>query len=161
MPSTAEIAIKNATDLWFKQISRVSALFDAATDAQLATEIAPGRNSGYYLLGHLTAVHDAMLPLLRISDRLYPELEEPFIKNPDRSGIARPDLTTVRNQWATVTAALNKGMAALSSDEWMDRHAAVSADDFVNQPHRNRFSVLLSRIAHLTEHIGQLLWMNK
>jgi DinB superfamily len=159
--SSSAIAIKNATDLWFKQISRVSALFDACTDAQLATEIAPGRNSGYYLLGHLTAVHDAMLPLLRISDRLYPELEEPFIKNPDRSGVARPDLATVRNQWTTVTAALNKGMAAFSFDEWMERHASISAEDFTKEPHRNRFSVLLSRIAHLTEHIGQLLWINK
>ena len=159
--SSSAIAIKNATDLWLKQISRVSAIFEAATDAQLETEIAPGRNSGYYLLGHLTAVHDAMLPLLRISDRLYPELEEPFIKNPDRSGVAKPDLATVRNQWTTVTAALNKGMAALSFDEWMERHASISAEDFTKEPHRNRFSVLLSRIAHLTEHIGQLLWINK
>lgn len=160
MSSTA-IAIKNATDLWFKQISRVSALFDACTDAQLLAEIAPGRNSGFYLLGHLTAVHDAMLPLLRISDRLYPELEEPFIKNPDRSAIARPDLATVRKQWATVSTALNNGIAVLSFDDWMERHASISAEDFIKEPHRNRFSVLLSRIAHLTEHIGQLLWINK
>ena len=71
------------------------------------------------------------------------------------------DLTTVRNQWATVTATLNKGIAALSFDEWMERHASISPEDFVKEPHRNRFSVLLSRIAHLTEHIGQLLWINK
>lgn len=161
MSSTSAIAIKNATDLWFKQLSRVSAIFDASTDAQLEAEIAPGRNSGYYLLGHLTAVHDAMLPLLRMGDRLYPELEETFIKNPDRSGLPRPDLATVRNQWATVTATLNKGIAALSFDEWMERHASISPEDFVKEPHRNRFSVLLSRIAHLTEHIGQLLWINK
>lgn len=50
MSSTSAIAIKNATDLWFKQLSRVSAIFDASTDAQLEAEIAPGRNSGYYLL---------------------------------------------------------------------------------------------------------------
>lgn len=161
MSSTSAIAIKNATDLWFKQVSRVSAIFDACTDSQLKFEIAPGRNSGFYLLGHLTAVHDAMLPLLRISDRLYPELDEPFIKNPDRSGLPCPEPATVRNQWATVTAALNKGIAALSFDEWMERHASISPDNFVNEPHRNRFSVLLSRTAHLTEHIGQLLWINK
>ena len=137
------------------------AILGPACGDQACGEIAPGRNSGYYLLGHLTAVHDAMLPLLRISDRLYPELEEPFIKNPDRSGVARPDLATVRNHWTTVTAALNKGMAALSFDEWMERHASISAEDFTKEPHRNRFSVLLSRIAHLTEHIGQLLWINK
>lgn len=160
MSSTA-IAIKNATDLWFKQISRVSALFDACTDAQLLAEIAPGRNSGFYLLGHLTAVHDAMLPLLRIGERLYPELEEPFIKNPDRSGLPMPDPMTVRAQWTNVTAKLNNGLAAFTFDDWMERHASISAEDFIKEPHRNRFSVLLSRTAHLTEHIGQLLWINK
>lgn len=161
MSTSSAIAIKNATDLWFKQVNRVSDIFNACTDTQLKYEIAPGRNSGFYLLGHLTAVHDAMLPLLRISDRLYPELDEPFIKNPDRSGLPCPEPATVRNQWGTVTAALNKGIAALSFDEWMERHASISPEDFVNEPHRNRFSVLLSRTAHLTEHIGQLLWINK
>ena len=49
-----------------------------------------------YLLGHLTAVHDAMIPLLRVGERLYPELADVFIKKPDRAVADHPPLRTSR-----------------------------------------------------------------
>jgi hypothetical protein len=38
-------------------------------------------NRVYYLLGHLTVAHDRLLPVLRLGDRLHPELEEEFFAN--------------------------------------------------------------------------------
>lgn len=160
MPTPSQTILKPAADGWFKQLDRCDKLFDSYTDEQLAGEIAPGRNSGLYLLGHLTAVHDLMLPLLRLGDPLYPELGEVFIKNPD-GALPKPPAAELRRYWKDVNTALNHGIASLSFEEWMERHNSISPEDFVKEPHRNRFSVLLSRTTHLAEHIGQLLWIKK
>ena len=53
------------TDSWRKQIAAANKIFDNLSDEELLHEVAPGRNRGVYLLGHLTSVHDLMLPLLR------------------------------------------------------------------------------------------------
>jgi hypothetical protein len=43
----------------------------------------------------------------------------------------------------------------LSVAEWLQKHAAVSEDDFLREPHRNRFTILLGRTAHIAYHFGQ------
>ncbi len=161
MHPQTDIVVKIATDLWYRQISRASTLFDEYTDEQLAAEIAPGKNSGVYLLGHLTAVHDALFPLLGIGDKLYPELFDVFVKSPDKSDLPKPATADLRKYWKEVTKTLNDKIATLSFNQWMERHTSISEADFENEPQRNRLSVLLSRVAHLTEHIGQLLWIKK
>jgi hypothetical protein len=45
----------------------------------------------------------------------------------------------------------------LSPSEWLERHAAVSEEDFAREPHRNRFTVLLGRTGHLAYHLGQAM----
>ena len=52
-----------ALNLWDTTIDRADKLFSSLTPDQLAKEIAPGKNRLIYLWGHLTAVHDRMLPL--------------------------------------------------------------------------------------------------
>src|SRR5260370_41035055 len=60
---------------WKAQIDRADKLFGALSSEEVLREIAPGRNRLLYLWGHLTAVHDAMLPLLGLEERLHPELD--------------------------------------------------------------------------------------
>ena len=59
-------------------------------------EIAPRRNTGIYLSGHLIAVSDALFPLLGFGERLFPALEDVFIKQPDKSGQAMPTVTELK-----------------------------------------------------------------
>src|SRR5918998_5689697 len=87
-----ELFVKMAMMAWETYINRTSKLLDELSDETLATQVAPGRNTGTYLLGHLTAIHDAMLPVLGLGERLYPQLEQPFITNPDGSGLPIPSL---------------------------------------------------------------------
>ena len=54
---------------WDLQNDRLQKVLTELTNEQLAGHTAPGRNTGRYLLGHLTAVHDAMLPLLGFRDK--------------------------------------------------------------------------------------------
>ncbi|MEO5593116.1 MAG: hypothetical protein ABIR15_01885 [Chitinophagaceae bacterium] len=50
------LVIKMIIAEWQKQNSRVDKLLETLADEQLASETAPKRNSGIYLLGHLAAV---------------------------------------------------------------------------------------------------------
>ena len=151
------LVVKMAVAAWDSQNKQLVKLIDSLTDEQLAKEIAPGRNSGVYLLGHLIAVSDALLPLLGFSDRLFPDMDEVFIKNPDKAGLPKPTVTELKQRLETVNTKLNTHFQLLDVDEWLERHTAVSAEDFANEPHRNKLNVLLNRTGHMANHIGQML----
>ncbi|HEY4198888.1 MAG TPA: DinB family protein [Mucilaginibacter sp.] len=156
MEHTDESLIDYLVSAWQIQVNRGANLINKLTNEQLATQIAPGRNTGIYLLGHLTAIHDAMLPLLDIGKSLYPELEEVFVKNPDSSDLVKPTVGDLRIYWTEVNKTLNEAIFKFTVAEWLDRHSAISADDFQREPHRNKINVLLSRTTHLANHLGQL-----
>ena len=156
-----QLFIKMALDAWNIQIDRTNKLFDSLSDEQLKQEVAPGRNSGTYLLGHLTAVHDALFPLLGLGEKLYPYLDEIFVKNPDKSGLEKPEAKLLRKYWNEVNGKLGKHFNDFSIEEWFQRHTAVSELDFQKEPHRNKLNVLLNRTAHLANHLGQLTFLKK
>ena len=161
MPSTGnELFVKMGLSAWDSQYSRVNKLFETLSDEQLLREIAPGKNRGIYLLGHLTAVHDGMMPLLGLGEKLYPQLEPLFIRTPDKS---HPDMSIseLKNYWKEVSAKLSNAMNKLSASEWFMKHTAVSAEDFAKEPFRNRLNVLISRTNHLSYHLGQLIYLDK
>ncbi len=149
------------TDSWNQQLKRTSDLFNLLTDEQLMLEIAPGRNRGIYLLGHLTAVHDRMLPLLNVAEQLYPALDEPFLTQPDNAATALPAIKELRFYWKTVNTALAIHFETMKPADWLLKHNSVSAEVFEQEPHRNRLNVLLSRTNHLSSHYGQLLYLKK
>jgi len=49
------------------------------------------------------------------------------------------------------------GFEKMSESDWVQRHSAVSEEDFAKDPSRNRFAILLSRTNHLSYHLGQAL----
>ena len=141
--------------VWKAQIERADKLFGGVSSEDLLREIAPGRNRLLYLWGHLTATHDMMLPLVGIAERLHPEFDMTFISNPDKSQAAIPSHEQVRQVWKPVNRELWKGFEKMSWSDWLQRHAAVSEEDFAKDASRNRFAILLSRTNHLSYHLGQ------
>src|SRR6185436_19916238 len=96
-------------------------------------------------------------PLLGLGERFHPELDQPFLTDPDR---AHPDpvpAAALRAAWSTVNGKLAEGFAAFTPADWLKPHAAISAEDFAKEPHRNRLAVLLSRTAHAAFHSGQIV----
>jgi hypothetical protein len=149
--------VSNILANWKLVVDRANKSFDAFSDEDLQREIAPGKNRVYYLLGHLVAVHDLMFPLLRIGDRLHPELDEEFVANPDRTFPDRePSAAELRKAWTEVNTKLLTAMEELTPEQWLERHASVSEADFEKEPHRNRLSVFLSRTTHVAYHHGQI-----
>src|SRR5271155_574331 len=94
-----------ALNSWKGNIERSDRLFSPLTEEQLQKEVAPGKNRLIYLWGHLTAVHDRMLPLLGLGERVHPELDAPFLTNPDRT-TQMPSVAEVKKDWEEVNSKL-------------------------------------------------------
>jgi len=152
-----ELIIKQVVEGWYAQLTAIDKLLNSLSDEQLMKEIAPGKNRGVYLLGHLVAVHDRMLPLLGLGEQLYPVLHPMFIRTPDRAVENIPSIKELRADWIEVNEQLNRHFATMNASQWLQKHESVSEEDFVKEPHRNKLNVLISRTNHLANHIGQLL----
>jgi hypothetical protein len=150
-----ELYLQVALNGWKGNIERADKMFSSLSDQEALQEIAPGKNRLIYLWGHLTATHDAMLPLLNIGQRLHPEFDVAFISNPDKAQAGIPSVELVRKAWREVNSRLFEGLARLSPADWLKKHSAVSEEDFAKEPLRNRLAVLLSRTNHLSYHLGQ------
>jgi hypothetical protein len=151
-----ELAVRSQLEVWHGTNLRVSELLSELSDEQLQERISPARNTGHYILGHLAAVNDAMLPLLGFGDRRFSGLEEAFLTNAENAEIERPSVAEVRRVWADLLGVLRENFEQLSPNDWFDKHTAVSDEDFENEPLRNRIAVLISRTNHVNYHLGQL-----
>ena len=130
-------------------------MFGGLSRGQLEQEVAPGKNRLIYLWGHLAAVNDGLFPLLGIGERLHPEFDGMFISNPDKSVPLTVSGQSLKAAWQEINQKLWEGFTKFSPSDWAQRHTAVSEQDFEREPHRNRFTVLLGRTAHLAYHVGQ------
>jgi hypothetical protein len=147
--------VASTVHAWKQQIDRADKLFAGLSDDQLQAPIAPGKNRLVYLWGHLIAVHDGMLPLLGLGQRLHPELDGVFLTVPDRAVEALPPAADLKRMWHEVNGTLLAGFSAFTAADWSARHTAVSETDFAANPLRNRLAILLSRTAHVAYHLGQ------
>ena len=152
-----QIMVKMTLDRWYTQIKNFDATLGMFTDEQLQKEIAPNKNTGIYLLGHLTAVHDEMISLLDFGNKLFPELNEPFIQLPDKSGAAFPATKELRASWQKVNEVLAEKFSKLKPEEWFLKHTSVSSEDFIKEPHRNKLNIIITRTSHLSYHLGQFI----
>jgi DinB superfamily len=151
------LMVRNAVSSWKQWVGQIDKTIGGFGDEELQREVAPGRNRLYYLLGHLTAVHDRLFTTLRIGKRLHPELDEEFIVKADKTDLDdEVPAGELRRAWREVNDALTAAMEKLSAEEWLERHDSVSAEDFAKEPQRNRLAVLLSRTTHAAMHEGQM-----
>ncbi|PJJ07861.1 DinB family protein [Flavobacterium sp. 1] len=153
---TTETIIKMIFDRWNASIASCDTLLNSLTDETLQKEIAPGKNRGIYLLGHLIAVHDDMLILLDMGEKLYPELNEPFLKSPDKTTTLIQSASELRTFWSNQCEVLKQKFDNLKPEGWFEKHTAVSTEDFAKEPHRNKLNIIITRTSHLQYHLGQL-----
>ncbi|MEO6610872.1 MAG: DinB family protein [Chitinophagaceae bacterium] len=154
-----QLIVKMVFDRWYSLTGTFDTTLDSLTDEQLQKEIAPGKNRGIYLLGHLVAVHDDMIPLLGFGDKIYPEINAAF-KSPDRSVAEIPTAKELRTYWKNLNAVLKKNFDSLEPAEWFQKHSAVSDEDFSKEPHRNKLNIIITRTTHLAYHQGQFILLN-
>lgn len=153
--------MKMVLHAWNLNLKRMTDAFDGFTDEQMFMEIAPGKNRIIYLLGHMAAVHDMMLPLLGFGNREYTQLDEAFIDNPDKVISELPAVTELRTGWSNINGILEKHFNSLTPVQWFEKHTKISDEDFVKEPHRNKLSIIISRTNHLASHLGQIALVKK
>jgi hypothetical protein len=151
-----EWSVQVAINSWRLVLESANKALSNLTEGQLLKEVAPGKNRVIYLWGHLTAAHDAMFPILGLGERLHPELDAIFISSPDKAGPRLPPIEELRKYWDQVNGKLASQLGSLSAEEWLQRHNAVSEEDYAKDPARNRLAVLLSRTNHMSYHLGQI-----
>ena len=151
-----ETAIKMTLDRWYGSIASLDKFLNAISDEQLQKEVAPGKNRGIYLLGHLVAVHDDMLILLNLGEKQYPQLTGPFINLADKVVTVLPTTAELRDYWTRQNELLRSKFDQLTPDQWFEKHTAVSVEDFAKEPHRNKLNIIISRTSHLQYHTGQI-----
>ena len=94
--------------------------------------------------------------MLGLGERLHPELDDIFITSPDRT---RPDsvsATDLKQAWSEVNTKLTAAFEKLTPQQWLEKHTAVSDEDFAKDPTRNRLAVLMNRTNHAAFHTGQM-----
>jgi hypothetical protein len=152
-----QLIISMALNAWQGGINRTQQLLHSLPEARLLQEIAPGKNRGIYVVGHLVAYHDALSTILDLGPRLHPELDAAFMQQPDKSDLPLPTVAELQQYWSEVHERLARDFQQLPVSAWFARHTAVSEEDFLVNPSRNKLNVLLSRTSHLAYHTGQLV----
>jgi hypothetical protein len=142
---------------WKSNADRTETFFHALSRDQLQQEVAPGRNRLLYLWGHLAAVNDGLFPLLGLGPKLHPELEAMFLANPDRTVTSVSSRSELKDAWGQINDALWSAFNGWTTAEWLQKHSAISDEEFLREPHRNRFSVMLNRSSHMAFHYGQAI----
>lgn len=154
--AATEQIIRQIINAWASQNKIVTAFFNKYDETVYESEVAPGRNRAIYLLGHLIASNDSMLPMFGLGERLFPQLEAIFSTSPDRTFDEIPSIAELKSNWSTLNTTLATHFATLSVEDWLGRHNRVSEADFALDPLRNKLNVLIGRTVHQGYHAGQL-----
>ncbi|MFT3855861.1 MAG: DinB family protein [Ilumatobacteraceae bacterium] len=141
---------------WRTQTNAVSEYFKKNEDNFYSHEIAPGRNKATYILGHLIATNDGLLPLFGFGDKLYPELDRFFTPNTRWCYGDFPPVAQLKAQWDNLNHYLEEKFFTLTPGQWLERHTKVSPEDFALDPKRNKLNLLIGRTNHTSYHLGQL-----
>jgi uncharacterized damage-inducible protein DinB len=147
-------------NFWRDNNKSITDFFNKHADEIYSGAVAPGRNTGIYLLAHLVAVSDGLFTILGLGDKLYPELEI-FIRESETNIDQQPALADLKAKWNEINTKLEAEFAKQTPDWWLARHMNVSEADFALEPNRNKLNVLLSRASHENYHRGQLVFLTE
>lgn len=161
MSKEKEILVKMVLDMWNAKISLINDILIQIGDENLFDEVAPNRNRGIYLLGHLTAANDRLFRILEIGEPIFPHYEKLFLESPDSSFQEIPCAFELRQSWNNVNIQLNRHFRNMEPDEWFERHILVSTEDFHLQPNQNKLNIMVIWCNHISYHLGQMIMLQK
>ena len=64
--------------------------------------------------------------LLNFGEKLFPQLEEPFLNLPDKATSVIPTAKELREMWKKQNEVLNKKFESLKPDEWFEKHNSIN-----------------------------------
>lgn len=133
---------------WLLQNRKISNLINRLSDEDLQKDVVLGRNSGLYLLGHLIASNDILMPLFGFGEKMYPEYEKIFLCTPDKCAQNFPPTNLVRSHWFSLNEELRKQFGAMNENQFCNSEGAGE-----------RLKIMLSVVNHQCYHLGQLAFL--
>jgi hypothetical protein len=146
---------------WKTYNARMQKMLEAMSIQNFNTPIVPNGNSPSWLFGHLADTDDKLLELFGIRNRLFPELEKIYHHERGTNQTGHLSKEELIAKWKSISAELDRTFNAWAENDWMGRHTAVSEEDFIKEPHRNKLNVMLSRVEHKASHLGQIAMQPK
>lgn len=134
---------------WLLQNRKISDLINRLSDDDLRKDVVTGRNSGLYLLGHLIASNDMLMPLFGFGGKMYPEYEKIFLCTPDKCSQKFPPTDLVRKHWFALNEELRGRFAAMEEKEWICQ----------SEQETERLKIMLNVVNHQCYHLGQLAFL--
>lgn len=134
---------------WLLQNRKISDLLHKLSDEDLKKDVAFERNSGLYLLGHLIASNDLLLPLFGFGEKMYPEYEKIFLCCPDKCAQHFPTVRQVKSNWFALNQQLHLKFASLDEKLWNTN----------DETSYQQFKTMLSIVNHQCYHLGQLAFL--
>jgi hypothetical protein len=152
--------MQNKTKLIHSQyktmVSWVNMYLKRLSDDDLKREIAPGKNHGVWLLGHLIASDDDLSLYFGKGTMLYPDYSDIFGQGSVLKPLAEyPPVSLLREQWKNVTDKNIKIYAELHDEELNEPHAMIKGkveDDFF----KTKENCSINWLLHQMYHAGQL-----
>jgi hypothetical protein len=133
----------------------VSGNIDPLTDEELKMEIAPGKNHGVWLLGHLITSDDDFSVYMGKSPLLYPEYYKLFGQGSKLQPVENyPSIPLLREQWKNVVEKNKKIYAELTDEELEEFHA--KAKDPEKDYFKTKQRIVIFWQLHQMYHAGQL-----
>jgi uncharacterized damage-inducible protein DinB len=150
----------NALDIsllqWTQYNKRMLKIYESMPDMTFNQPIVSGGNSPSWIFGHLADTDDALLELLGIGKRLFPELGKIYHHERGNNQSNLLSKEELLRQWKLIVAEMDHAFKSWGEREWMSRHTMVSEEDFTKEPQRNKLNVLLGRVSHKASHLGQV-----
>ncbi len=154
--NSTTLIIKVALEHWEQMVRRADAVISDRSDEILSRPVAPGKNTGVYIIGHLIAINDTMLETIGIGEAKYPELFEMYFRHPDGAALPYKTMPELREIWKETHGRIAAIIQQVPEDDWLKRHARMTDEEFEQNPLRNKLSVFLNRATHIGYHVGQL-----
>ncbi len=152
--------MQNTTNYLLKQyeslISWVNMYLTRLSDEDLKLSIAPGKNHGVWILGHLLASDDDLSLYLGKGPMLFPEYSDMFGQGSILKPVSEyPSTDLLREQWKEVTGKNKKIYSELKDEELSEPHAMIKGkteDDFF----KTKENCIINWQLHQMYHAGQL-----
>ena len=128
MNAKEKIIIKMILSAWQSGLQGINKTLSVLSDEDLNLEVASGRNKAAWIVGHLAAVNDTLFKILELGEKVNPTYERYFIQG--EAGIEIPSVSEIRKYWEDTSTQLNKKIAALTTNDWFQKHSLVSSEDF-------------------------------
>jgi hypothetical protein len=147
-PDQARLFTRVALRTWKATVGRFDDIVAAVPDEELEREVTAGKSRLFYLIGHLTALHDRLFTVLGLGERKHAELDAEFGEERDAHRTSGLSPRRLRQAWNDVNATLVAGMERLTPEQWLEKPPAASD--------ASRLSVLLDWTDHLSLHSTQI-----